>query len=256
MPPRSRGRTPASRREPPPPNEAARLTNELRNADFTKRQVAQILGRNSAIVSHFYTRGPGAGGAYVQALRAVVQEVQSGGPRDVESLRQLAGQLVKRRRTKTGRLARVRAKDTVEIEHDEEWSSGLARAGRQHIASGASRLKPVIDAAAASGGVIAFSVRASKGRFLIDSGDADDSPGVSRHVVQRDDGTEERSYGNSPRSRGTTTGGFDAMEWSERITEHGGDVASAITDWMVETGRLAEGAKITHLELRAWKTDD
>ncbi|MFI1018140.1 hypothetical protein [Streptomyces sp. NPDC020965] len=251
MPPRRRTSTRAAAQQPP--NEAARLTGELLREGFSKRQIAQILGRDSAIISHFSTRGPRAGQAYVQALRTIVQEVQSGGPRDLESLRQLAAPYVKRRRTKSGRLARVRSKDAVSIRHDEQWTSALARAGRQHIASGASRLKPVIDAAAQAGGVIAFSIRASKGRFLIDSGDANDSPGVLRGVVQRSDGTEERGYGNSTRGQGTGAAGFDAREWQSRVTQHGGDVASAVTAWMVETGRLAEGARITHLEIRAWK---
>ncbi|MGW7466948.1 hypothetical protein ACWGJT_20125 [Streptomyces xantholiticus] len=239
MPPRRRGKGTQ------PPNEAARLTDALVAEGFSKRQVAHILGRNSAIVSHFYNRGPGSGKAFVDALRAVVQEVQAGGPRDVESLTQLASQYVKRRLTKAGKPARVRAPDTVQVTHDDEWTSGIARAGKQHISSGASRLRPIVDAAAEAGGVIAFTVRASKGRFLIDSGEEGDSPGVRRGVVQRSDGTEERRYGND-------AVGFDAREWHQRVTERGGDVAAAITDWMVETGRLAEGAKISHVELRGW----
>ncbi|MGW0866990.1 hypothetical protein [Streptomyces sp. NPDC002611] len=240
MPPRRR------RTSPPPPSEAARLTEHLLAEGFKKSEIAEILGRNSAIVSHFFTRGPGAGQAYVAALQAVVQEVQAGGPRDLASLKALAGQYVQRRRTKSGRLARVRQKDALQHEVDEEWNSGFARAGRQHIASGASRLKPIIEEAAAAGGVIAFTVRASKGRFLIDSGRDDDSPRVRTHVVQRPDGTEERSYG-----RGGA--GMDAQEWHQRVTSAGGDVTAAISDWMEETGRLAEGTKISHIELRGWK---
>lgn len=251
MPPRRRGSdTPAL---PQPPSEAARLTDQLIAEGFTRRQIAQILSRNSAIVSHFYTRGPRSGEAYVEGLRAVVQEVQAGGPRDVDSLKQLASQYIRRRRTKDGKLARVRTPDRVQVEHDEEWTSGLARAGRQHLASGASRILPVIEKAAEADGVIAFTVRASKGRFLIDSGDESDSPGVARHVVQRRDGTEERSYGNASGPPGARRAGFGAREWHRRVTEHNGDVTAAITDWMVETGRLAEDAQITHLELRAWK---
>jgi hypothetical protein len=252
MPPRRRTRPSST----PPPNEAARLTDILIGENFNRSQIAAVLGRDSATVSHFYTRGPGAGSAYVTALRMVVQEVQSGGPRDLDSLKQLAGQYVKRRRTMTGKLARVRSKDAVQIEKNEEWRSGIARAGKQHISSGASRLKPIIEAAAQHDGVIAFTVRASKGRFLMDSGSRTDSPGVHRNVVQRNDGTEERSYGNSKQGPGTETSGFDAAVWHQRVTAHGGDVAAAVTDWMVETGRLAEGAKITNIELRAWKYDD
>ncbi|MFJ8676700.1 hypothetical protein [Streptomyces sp. NPDC093589] len=241
MPPRRR-----NRRNTPAPNEAARLTNTLLGEGFTRRQVATILGRNSAIVSHFYTRGPGSGQAYVEGLRAVVQEVQSGGPRDLESLKGLAGQYVTRRRTKSGRRARVRSKDAIQHAPDDQWTSGIARAGRQHISSGASRLKPIVDSAAETGGSIAFTVRASKGRFLIDSGSETDSPRVRKHVVQRPDGTEERNYGNHG-------AGLDAREWQRRVSHSGGDVAAAITEWMVETGRLAEGTKISHLELRGWK---
>ncbi|MEV7887477.1 hypothetical protein ACWD3I_25830 [Streptomyces sp. NPDC002817] len=225
------------------------MTNDLLAAGFKKSEVAKIIGRNSAIVSHFYTRGPGAGQAYVSALQAVVQEVQAGGPRDLTSLKALAAQYIQRRRAKSGRLARVRQKDALQHEVDDEWSSGFARAGRTHITSGASRLKPVIDEAAAASGVIAFTVRASKGRFLIDSGRDEDSPRVRTHVVQRPDGTEERSYG-----RGGA--GMDAQEWHQRVTSAGGDVTAAITDWMEETGRIAEGTKISHIELRGWKPND
>ncbi|MFH0246175.1 hypothetical protein ACGRHY_28005 [Streptomyces sp. HK10] len=241
MPPRRR-----SRRNNAAPSEAARLTNILLEEGFSKRQVATILGRNSAIVSHFYTRGPGSGQAYVEALHAVVQEVQAGGPRDPESLRNLAGQYVTRRRTKSGREARVRGKDSVQHATDNRWTSGIARAGRQHISSGASRLKPIVDSAADAGGSIAFTIRASKGRFLLAADREYPGPLAASHVVQRPDGTEERSYGNG----GT---GLNAREWQQRVTRNGGDVAAAIAEWMVETGRLAEGSKITHLELRGWK---
>ncbi|WP_431983921.1 hypothetical protein [Streptomyces qinglanensis] len=230
----------------PAPSEAARLSNVLLEEGFTKRQIAEILGRNSAIISHFYTRGPHSGQAYVAALHAVVQEVQAGGPRDMESLKRQASQYVTRRRTKTGRLARVRGKDTVQHAPHDQWTSGIARAGRQHISSGASRLSPVVESAATAGGRIAFTVRASKGRFLIDSGRDDDSPRIRKHVVQRPDGTEERSYGNAG-------AGLDAQEWQQRVSSNSGDVTAAITEWMVETGRLAEGATISHLELRGWK---
>ncbi|MEU5900239.1 hypothetical protein [Streptomyces venezuelae] len=250
MPPRRRARRAKA------PNEAARLTNVLIGEGFTKKQIADILGRNSAIVSHFYSRGPKAGNVYVQGLRAVVQEVQGGGPRDVDTLKNLASQYIKRRKTKTGREARVRKKAVEQSAPDGTWTSAIARAGKQHISSGAARLSPVLESAAQNGGKIAFTVRASKGRFLMNSGSRDDSPGVHRNVVQRGDGTEERSYGNSKHGPGTWSSGFDAQEWHQRVTEHGGDVASAITDWMVETGRIAEGAKITNIELRAWKPQD
>ncbi len=72
-----------------------------------------------------------------------------------------------------------------------------------------------------------------------------DRPGGAR-VVQRLDGTEERSYGGE-------RAGLHAREWQQRITVNPGDVTAAITSWMVETGRAAEGTKITHLEVRGWK---
>ncbi|MFD8705843.1 hypothetical protein ACFV1W_25100 [Kitasatospora sp. NPDC059648] len=44
----------------------------------------------------------------------------------------------------------------------------------------------------------------------------EDSPGLRRGFVPRADGTEERTYGSS------STGGFDAAEWSRRVAEHHG----------------------------------
>ncbi|MFZ3475870.1 hypothetical protein ACODT3_41445 [Streptomyces sp. 4.24] len=69
-------------------NEAARLTSELERAGFSRKQVGEILGRNPSLVSQFFTKGKGA--SMVEALRAVVQEVQAGGPRDLASLKALA----------------------------------------------------------------------------------------------------------------------------------------------------------------------
>lgn len=237
---------PPRRRNASAPSEAARLTDILIDEGFTKRQIAEILGRNSATISHFYSRGPHSGDSYVPALISVVQEVQAGGPRDIESLKRGVSGLVTRRRTKAGRLARVRGKDSAEHKEHDQWRSGVARAGKQHISSGASRLRPVVESAAGADGRIAFTIRASKGRFLIDSGDDGDSPRVRKHVVQRPDGTEERSYGDGG-------SGLNAREWQQRVAHSGGDVSAAINEWMVETGRLAEGASVTHLEVRGWK---
>jgi hypothetical protein len=65
-------------------NEAARLTEQLMAEGFSKKQVGEILGRNPSLVSQFFTKNKG--GSFVEALRAVVQEVQAGGPRGIESL--------------------------------------------------------------------------------------------------------------------------------------------------------------------------
>ncbi len=127
----------------------------------------------------------------------------------------------------------------------------MARAGRQHISSGASRLRPVVEkTAAASGGRIASTVRARKRDYLIDSGRRADSPGVKGGVVQRRDVTEERSYGDANAPMGTS--GFDAQEWKGKVDAAGGDVSKAVRDWMVATGRLREDAKVTNLEVRGW----
>jgi hypothetical protein len=94
-----------------------------------------------------------------------------------------------------------------------------------------------------------------KDAFLIDSGHRADSPGVRRGVVQRCDGTEERSYGNSA-GLGLGEAGFDAAEWKTRVDATGGDVAAAVRGWMVDTGRLAPDAALTHLEVRGWTPAD
>ncbi|MEV0749883.1 hypothetical protein AB0I75_32555 [Streptomyces sp. NPDC050273] len=193
-------------------NEAARLTEQLLDAGFNKKQVGEILGRNPSLVSQFFTKNKGA--SMVEALRAVVQEVQAGGPRDITSLKALAGGYVQPRLNKAGYKAKVRGKTTARSEKTVKdkrgrvvigpdgkpvraWSSSLAKAGKQHIASGASRLRPVVEDAAKFGGKIAFTVRAKKGSFTHDAGRAGDSPGLRRNVVQRRDGIEERAYANN-----------------------------------------------------------
>ncbi|MEU9428558.1 hypothetical protein AB0D87_38065 [Streptomyces sp. NPDC048342] len=226
-------------------NEAARLTQQLLDAGYTKRDVGEIIGRDPSLVSQFFTKGKGA--AFTDALRYAVQEMQVGAATNVEDLKAVAQPHIHRRQTKAGRKARVRAKDVVAT----PGRSSMARAAKQHIASGASRLRPVVENTASVDGRIAFTVRAKKKDFLIDSGRRTDSPGVRRNVVQRRDSTEERQYGNSA-GPGLGEAGFDAREWKEKVDEHGGDVAAAVRDWMVETGRLAPGAQITHLEVRGW----
>jgi hypothetical protein len=230
-------------------NEAARLTNELLAAGYTKKDVATIIGRNSSLVSQFFTHNKGA--AFVEALRSAVQEMQVGAATTLDQLKAVAAPSVQRRATTTGRKARVRVKDVVAT----PGHSSMARAAKQHIASGASRLRPVVANTAAVGGKLAFTVRAKKGAFTHDSGSRRDSPGVRRNVVQRKDGTEERDYGNSE-GAGQGVAGFDAAQWQARVDAAGGDVAAAVRGWLVETGRLHPDAQLTHLEVRGWKPVD
>ena len=235
-------------------NEAARLTQELLNAGYTKKQVADIIGRDSSLVSQFFTKNKGA--AFVDALRAVVQEVQVGAAAQIDELKRIAAPSITPRTRKarpgaTPRPARVRTKDVTET----PGHSSMARAGKQHIASGASRLRPVIERTAAVGGRIAFTVRAKRSAFILDAGRREDSPGVRRGVVRRRDGTEERMYGLS-RGAGQGPGGYDAREWKDRVDATGSDVAAAVRNWLVDTGRLEPDAVITHLEVRGWLAQD
>ncbi|MDH6108022.1 putative transcriptional regulator [Kitasatospora sp. MAP12-15] len=57
--------------DPDNPNEAARLTQELIDEGYTKRQVAKMLGRDASLVSQFFSKGKGA--SMVGALRQVVR---------------------------------------------------------------------------------------------------------------------------------------------------------------------------------------
>lgn len=97
------------------------------------------------------------------------------------------------------------------------WASSLAKAGKQHIASGASRLRPVVDDAAKFGGKIAFTVRAKKGAFKHDAYRKADSPGLRRNVVQRRDGTEERAYADNRGGPGSGEEGFDGAEFKAMV---------------------------------------
>ncbi|MET9324041.1 hypothetical protein ABZX75_28310 [Streptomyces sp. NPDC003038] len=252
-------------------NEAARLTSELERAGFSRKQVGEILGRNPSLVSQFFTKNKGA--SMVEALRAVVQEVQAGGPRDLASLKALAAGHVHPRLNREGYKARVRGKTRVRAERTvkdrkgkpvigadgkpvKAWSSSLAKAGKQHIASGASRLRPVVDDAAANGGKIAFTVRARKGAFKHDAGRRADSPGVRRYVVQRRDGTEERAYADNRGGPGSGEEGFDGAEFKALVDAAGGDVAAAVQKWLVDTDKIEPGTTIVGLEIRAWKPQD
>ncbi|MEJ8653736.1 helix-turn-helix domain containing protein [Streptomyces sp. MS1.AVA.3] len=223
--------------------EAARLTQQLVDEGYTRRQVAQMLGRDASLVSQFFTRNKGA--AYVQALRDVVRAVD-GGERDPEALHALAQQHVTRRRTRTGQKARVRGKDTIGT----PGGSMAGRAGKQSIKHGASHLAGVVHHTGAAHGKLAFTVRMKASQFLMSAGSDGDSPGRRRGVIPRADGTQERAYGNQ------ATGGFDAFEFSQRVADHHGDVTAAFKGWMTETGRAVDDADIQYLEVRAWVPPD
>ncbi|MGV9267410.1 helix-turn-helix domain containing protein [Kitasatospora sp. NPDC003701] len=225
--------------DPNRPNEAARLTQELVDQGYTKRQVAAMLGRDASLVSQFFTKGKGA--SMVAALRQVVRAVR-GGERDPEALSAVARENVQRRRTRTGQKARVRGKDVIGT----PGGSMAGRAGRQAIRSGAAHLAGVIHAAAQADGRVALTVRMLSRYFTLPAGSREDSPGVRRGVVPRADGTQERSYGSS------ATGGFLAAEWSRRVAASHGDVVHAVKTWLVETGRATEDAEIVYLEIRTW----
>ncbi|MEV0493457.1 hypothetical protein [Streptomyces atratus] len=248
-------------------NEAARLTDDLLAAGFNKKQVGEILGRNPSLVSQFFTKNKGA--SFVAALRAVVQEVQAGGPRDIASLKALATAYVQPRLNREGYKARVRRKDERRAEKVvkdnrgkavigkdgkpvKTWASSLAKAGKQHIASGASRLRPVVEDAAKFGGKIAFTVRAKKGAFKHAAGRMADSPGVRRNVVQRRDGTEERAYADNRGGPGSGEEGFDGAEFKAMVDAAGGDVTAAVQKWLVDNDRIEPGTPIVGLEIRAW----
>ncbi|WP_030398512.1 MULTISPECIES: hypothetical protein [Kitasatospora] len=228
--------------DPDHPNEAARLTQQLIDQGFTRRQVARMLGRDASLVSQFFTKGKGA--SMVGALRQLVRAVR-GGERDEETLSGIAGANTTRRRTRTGHKARVRGKDVIGT----PGGSMAGRAGRQAIRSGAAHLAAVIHAAAQADGRVALTVRMRARYFTLAAGSRQDSPGIRRGVVPRADGTEERTYGSS------ATGGFPATEWSRRVADAHGDVVHAVLTWLVESGRAVEDAEIVYLEIRTWTPD-
>ena len=229
--------------DPNNPNEAARLTQQLLDEGYTKRQVAKMLGRDASLVSQFFTKGKGA--SMVGALRQMVRAVR-GGERDEEALSAVAGANTKRRTTKGGQKARVRGKNTV----GEAGGSMAGRAGKQAIKSGASHLAPVVHETGQVGGKLAFTVRMKANQYTYSAGSEKDSSGLRRGFIPRADGTEERTYGSS------STGGFDAAEWSQRVADHHGDVTEAMREWLVETGRAVEDADIAYLEVRGWIPED
>lgn len=231
------------RRRPParPLNEAARLTDRLRTASYTKRDIARILNRDPSLVSQFHTRGKGA--AFVPALRHVLQAVQEDGITDISELATLAAGYITRRTTRSGARARVRGKAVLIT----PAGSGTGRAGAAAIASGSAPLRPLIAEAARLRLRLAFTIRMPKSGYIYTSGSSADSPGVRRDVIQRADHSEERSYGSA------ATGGFDAVDMARRVDAAGGDVTAAVHQWLVETGRIHPSARITHLEIRTWR---
>ncbi|MFE3776319.1 helix-turn-helix domain containing protein [Streptomyces sp. NPDC059122] len=221
-------------------NEAAQLTDQLLAAGCTKRDIARIINRDASLVSQFYTRNKGA--AFVPALHHTLAAIHAG-ITDVDELTTLAAPHITRRTTAAGTRARVRTKAVLIT----PTGTGTGRAGAQAIASGSTRLRPLIAEAARQRLRLAFTIRMPKSGYTHASGSRLDSPGVRRDVVQRADHTEERSYGSA------TTGGFDATEFAQRIDAAGGDVTAAVQQWLLETGRIHPAAHITHLEIRTWR---
>jgi hypothetical protein len=235
MPPRPRTTGPGQL------NEAAQLADQLQQAGYTKRDIARIIDRDPSLVSQFYTKNKGA--AFVPALRQVLSAVQTAGITDLPELTALAARHITRRTTAAGTRARVRSKAVLIT----PTGSGTGRVGAQAIASGSSRLRPLIAEAARQGLRLAFTVRLAKTGYVHPSGSRTDSPGIRRDVIQRADHTEERSYGSAQ------TGGHDAADFARRVDAAGGDVTAAVHQWLVETGRIRPDAHILHLEVRTWR---
>ncbi|MEV5513908.1 helix-turn-helix domain containing protein [Streptomyces flaveolus] len=238
MPPRTRRQRPA---QDAGRNEAAQLADRLRQAGYTKRDIARIIDRDPSLVSQFYTKNKGA--AFVPALRHVLTAVETGGITDLPELAAIAARYTTRRTTASGARARVRSRDLLTT----PTGSGTGRVGAQAIASGSARLRPLIAEAARRGLRLAFTVRLAKTAYVHPSGSRTDSPGIRRDVTQRADHTEERSYGSAQ------TGGFHAADFARRVDATGGDVTAAVHQWLAETGRIRPDAQILHLEVRTWR---
>ncbi|MET7853669.1 helix-turn-helix domain containing protein [Streptomyces avermitilis] len=239
MPPRSRRTNPSSGQGQL--NEAAQLADQLQAVGYTKRDIARIINRDPSLVSQFYTKHKGA--AFVPALQQVLAAVRTGGITDLPELAAIAARHTHRRTTASGTRARVRSKAVLIT----PTGSGTGRVGAQAIASGSSRLRPLVAEAARQGLRLTFTVRLAKTGYLHPSGSRADSPGIRRDVIQRADHTEERSYGSAQ------TGGHDAADFARRVDAAGGDVTAAVHQWLVETGRIHPGAHILHLEVRTWR---
>lgn len=172
---------------------------------------------------------------------AVLHEEQS--ITDLPELADIAARHITRRTTASGARARVRSKAVLIT----PTGTGTGRVGAQAIASGSTRLRPLIAEAARRGLRLAFTVRLAKTGYLHPSGSRTDSPGIRRYVIQRADHTEERSYGSAQ------TGGFNAADFARRVDAAGGDVTAAVHAWLVETERIRPDAQIIHLEVRTWR---
>ncbi|MFG2948431.1 helix-turn-helix domain containing protein [Streptomyces adustus] len=239
MPPRSRRTNPSKGQGQL--NEAAQLADQLQAAGYTKRDIARIINRDPSLVSQFYTKHKGA--AFVPALQQVLAAVHTGGITDLPELAAIAARHTHRRTTASGTRARVRSKAVLIT----PTGSGTGRVAAQAIASGSSRLRPLIAEAARQNLRLAFTVRLAKTGYLHPSGSRTDSPGIRRDVIQRADHTEERSYGSAQ------TGGHDAADFARRVDAAAGDVTAAVHQWLVETGRIRPDAGILHLEVRTWR---
>lgn len=237
MPPRNRRPAAAA----PELNEAAQLADQLQGAGYTKRDIARIINRDASLVSQFYTKHKGA--AFVPALNQVLAAVQSGAITEVSELAELAAPHVTRRTTTSGTRARVRTKAVLIT----PTGTGTGRVAAQAIASGSTRLRPLIAEAARQNLRLAFTVRLAKTGYVHPSGSSTDSPGIRRDVIQRPDHSEERSYGSA------TTGGFDATDFAQHVDATGGDITAAVRQWLVDSGRIHPDAHITHLEVRTWR---
>ncbi|MER5944305.1 helix-turn-helix domain containing protein [Streptomyces sp. NPDC001928] len=239
MPPRRRRRNQSEQQGEL--NEAAQLADQLQQAGYTKRDIARIINRDPSLVSQFYSKHKGA--AFVPALRQVLAAVETGGITDLPELAAIAARHTHRRTTASGARARVRTKAVLIT----PTGSGTGRVSAQAIASGSARLRPLIAEAARLGLRLAFTVRLTKTGYVHPSGSRSDSPGIRREVIQRADHTEERSYGSAQ------TGGFDAADFARRVDAAGGDVTTAVHQWLVETGRIRPDAQIIHFEVRTWR---
>ncbi|MBB4789389.1 helix-turn-helix domain containing protein, partial [Streptomyces nodosus] len=197
-------------------NEAAQLADQLQAAGYTKRDIARIINRDPSLVSQFYTQNKGA--AFITALRHVLTAIEAGGITDLPELATIAARHTTRRTTTSGTPARVRRKAVLIT----PTGTGAGRVAAQAIASGSTRLRPLIAEAARQGLRLAFTVRLAKTAYLHPSGSRTDSPGIRRNVIQRADHTEERSYGSA------TTGGYDAADFARRVDAAGGDVTAAV----------------------------
>ncbi|MFH9888024.1 hypothetical protein ACH4OQ_38230 [Streptomyces luteogriseus] len=135
-----------------------------------------------------------------------------------------------RRTTASGARASVRTRAVLITPTGTGTGTGTGHADAQAIASGSTRLRPLIAEAARRGLRMVFTVRLAKTGYLHPSGSRTDSPGIRCDVTQGAEHTEDRSYGSAQ------TGGFDAADFACRVDAAAGDVNAAVHQWLVETG--------------------